>query len=63
MVETVRFIISLLLFIGNGAALGQKAAPGDKTDPGKPDRAAFLGDQKAQPDFNKAKSIRPILFL
>ena len=28
----------------------------------KPDRAAFLWDQKAQPDFNKARSIRPILF-
>lgn len=28
----------------------------------KPDRAAFLWDQKAQPDFNKARSIKPILF-
>lgn len=29
MVETVRVIISLLLFIGDGVALGQKAAPGE----------------------------------
>lgn len=28
-VETVRVIISLLLFIGDGVALGQKAAPGE----------------------------------
>ena len=35
----------------------RQAAPGDKNAPGSPARVACLWDQKAQPDFSKAKSI------
>lgn len=49
--------------IRGGPLAEEGCASGDKTDPGKPDRAAFLWELKAQPDFNKARSIRPILFL